>query len=141
MIEDSRETIIKFLKSLPPNLPLSENVELQPISVDPFFDDEIEQAIKEFNPGLIILDLRLKRDEESGFRVLRRLKESALLKNIPVVVCSKYIGKGPNDKNRLRAEKYDVAAVLPKTPFPKAEEFLKHYKVKEENNTESAGKS
>ncbi|HEV2883106.1 MAG TPA: response regulator [Pyrinomonadaceae bacterium] len=126
MIEDSRETIVKFLESLP----LNEQVELQPIAVDPFFDDGIEQAIKEFNPGLIILDLRLKRDEESGFRVLRRLKDSALLKDIPVVVCSKYIGKGDGDKNRQRAEKYNVAAALPKTPFPKAQEFLDHYKLK-----------
>lgn len=118
MIEDSRESQLRFLESIP----ASENVELQAITVDPFFNDEIEQAIKQFKPDLIILDLRLKRDEDSGFRVLRKLKESSL-RNIPVVVCSKYI-RQPNDDNWIKAMRYGAAAALPKIPFPKIEEFF-----------------
>src|SRR5947209_9337112 len=87
IIEDSKETQLEFLKSIPE----TEIVEMQAIMVEPFFDDRIEKAIKEFNPRLIILDLRLKRGEESGFRVLRKLKESSI-RDIPVIVCSKYVG-------------------------------------------------
>ncbi|HEV2883105.1 MAG TPA: hypothetical protein VGX24_17685 [Pyrinomonadaceae bacterium] len=126
MIEDSRETMIKFLHSLPRD----ENVEVQAIVIAPFFDNKIEQAIDEFDPDLIILDLLLTRDEESGFRVLRRLKESALLKDIPVVVCSKLISRGSDDKNRQRAELYNPAAVLPKIPFPEAQEFLNYARAR-----------
>lgn len=120
MIEDSRETQIRFLESLPPGT----DVELQLITIAPFFDDLIEKAIGEFCPNLIILDLNLLRDEDSGFRVLRKLKESSL-REIPVVVCSKYIGRSPDDLNRIRALQLGAVAALPKIPFPEPQEFLK----------------
>src|SRR5437868_2188370 len=97
IIEDVRETIYRILESMP------EPVEVQAITVAPFFSEEIEDAIARFNPDLIILDLRLTRTEESGFRVLRQLKESKTVGQVPVVVCSKYIGSGPNDANKKRA--------------------------------------
>lgn len=118
MIEDSREAQLKFLESIPTN----EIVELQAITVDPFFDEQIEQAITEFGPDLIILDLRLKRDENSGFRVLRQLRESSL-KDVPIIVCSKYIGASLRDPNRVKALNYGALAALPKSPFPKLQDF------------------
>ena len=121
IIADSRETQIRFLRTLG----LHENLEFQAITTEPFFDEIIEDAIKAFNPDLIILDLRLTRDNESGFRVLRKLKESESLTDIPVVVCSKFITKNLKDKNKERAMTYGAVAALPKVPFPKAEEFLK----------------
>jgi CheY-like chemotaxis protein len=122
MIEDTRETIIKFLHSCPPE----ELIELQPISVAPFFGKEIEEAIASFNPDLIILDLRLTRDEESGFRVLRQLKESKAVRHVPVVVCSKFISSGLDCANRKRAISMGADAALSKAPFPKFEEFISY---------------
>lgn len=124
MIEDSRETQIRFLQSVP----LGVEIELQAITTDPFFDESIEKAIVEFSPNLIILDLRLSRDEASGFRVLRKLKESEALSGVPVVVSSKYIGRDSNDKNRKTALSYGAADALPKFPFPKLDDFLKYVK-------------
>src|SRR2546427_7426947 len=108
MIENSRETQVKFLESLPTN----ETVELQPVTTAPFFDEKIEQAIIDFHPDLIILDLLLHRDIESGFRVLRKIKESNSLKDIPVVVCSKFIGEDREDKNKKRALESGAVAAL-----------------------------
>lgn len=135
MIEDSRETQLRFLDSVP----VTEIVELQAITVDPFFNDDIEQAIKEFKPDLIILDLRLKRDEDSGFRVLRKLKESSL-RDIPVVVCSKYI-RQPHDDNWTKAMRYGAAAALPKIPFPTLEEFFEATVKENKQESDSAKES
>src|SRR4051794_3056414 len=124
LIEDSRETQLRLLQSLS----LEEEVELQPISTSPFFDERIEAAIKSFNPNLIILDLRLTQDNNSGFRVLRKLKASESLKEIPVVVCSRFLNSSPENENRKKAISYGAVAALPKLPFPKAEEFLRYAK-------------
>ena len=122
MIEDSTESMMKFLKSLIP----TDIVELQAVSVAPFFDNKIERAIKRFDPDLIILDLLLVREAESGFRVLRRLKDSVLLKDVPVVVCSKYIGSDPDDRNKSKAMKLGAVAAIPKIPFPGVQDFLQY---------------
>jgi len=119
IIEDSKETQRQFLDSLPE----SEIVEMQAIMVEPFFNDEIEIAVKEFGPRLIILDLRLDRSEESGFRILRKLRQSSL-KDIPVIVCSKYITSSANDENKKKALRYGAVAALPKFPFPKIQTFF-----------------
>lgn len=126
IIEDSRESQIKFLQSIEPEVP----VEMQLISAPPFFDRKVEKSITEFNPDLIILDLLLLEETDSGFRVLRQIKESALLKDIPVVVCSKFIGPDPNDKNRIKALDYGAKAALAKIPFPKSQDFLGYAKPK-----------
>jgi CheY-like chemotaxis protein len=130
MIEDSRESQLRFLQSLSAD----EQVDLQPITNEPFFDDEIEMAIRDFNPDLIILDLRLSRNNDSGFRVLRKLKESPHLKDIPVVVCSKYIDSSSKDPNRLMALEYGAIDALPKIPFPKAGDFLKYARSKSDDS-------
>lgn len=134
IIEDSRDTQIKFLQTLS----LQESVEIQAITTEPFFDEKIEEAIREFNPALIILDLRLTRNNDSGFRVLRKLKESVWLSDIPVVVCSKFITKDSADRNRKMAMAYGADAALPKVPFPKAESFLSHARSIEAKSQQSS---
>jgi hypothetical protein len=125
MIDDSRESQIRFLQSLPVDIP----VELQMITSPPFFDKDIERAIMKFNPALIVLDLLLLEEVDSGFRILRQLKESEYLKEIPVVVISKFIGSDRNDKYRRKSLAFGSVAALPKIPFPKPEEFLKYTKT------------
>ena len=119
LIEDSKETQRRFLSSLTQ----VEEVELQAITVAPFFDSLIEEAIKEFAPDFIIVDLRLMRDVESGFRVLRSLKSSALA-DVPVVVCSHLISSESGDPNKTRALLLGAIAALPKFPFPSLQDFL-----------------
>ncbi len=128
IIEDSRESQIKFLQSIDPKVP----VEMQLISAPPFFDEKVEKSIAEFGPDLIILDLLLLEEIDSGFRVLRQIKESESLKNIPVVVCSKFIGPNSKDKNRIKSLDFGAVAALSKTPFPESHDFLKYAKSKKE---------
>jgi CheY-like chemotaxis protein len=128
IIEDSRESQIKFLQSIDPKVP----VEMQLISAPPFFDEKVEKSIAEFGPDLIILDLLLLEEIDSGFRVLRQLKDSESLNTIPVVVCSKFIGPDPKDKNRLKALGFGAAAGLSKTPFPESQDFLRYAKSEKE---------
>ena len=78
------------------------NYILQAITTEPFFDDEIEAEISEFKPNLIILDLLLVEDKESGFRVLRKIKESDSLREVPVMVCSKYVDDTETGKELCR---------------------------------------
>jgi CheY-like chemotaxis protein len=122
IIEDSRESQIQFLRSLKRET----DVQMQLITAPPYFDKKVEDSIAEFHPDLIILDLLLLEETDSGFRVLRQLKDSKFLKDVPVVVCSKFISAGPNDANRRKALGYGATEALPKIPFPAAEEFLKH---------------
>jgi DNA-binding response OmpR family regulator len=84
--------------------------DVQLIMQEPFFDDEIEAEIANFRPDLVILDLVLSDDMRSGFRVLRKIKESVLLTKIPVVICSKCI---TNDKqgNALRTKAIERGAI------------------------------
>ena len=123
VIEDSADAVKRLLELLSKDY----NTEMQHISAPPFFDSTIEKSIERFNPALIVLDLLLIGDSDSGKRVLRSLKQSPLLKNIPVVVCSKFITKGKKS-DQLRKELSDVGAAeaLPKVPFPKVSEILRH---------------
>lgn len=130
IIEDSRESQVKFLQAIKPGV----LVELQLISAPPYFDKKVEKSITSFNPDLIMLDLLLLEETDSGFRVLRQLKDSKYLKKVPVVVVSKFIGRDPNDMNKLKALDYGAVAALPKIPFPKAEDFLKFAKSKKERD-------
>jgi len=118
LIDDSRETQLRFLASV------QEEVELQAITVAPFFDDQVETAIKEFDPDLIVIDLHLTRSEESGFRVLRLLKESSV-SNIPIVVCSRFISDTSEDANKAKALLLGAIAALPKFPFPTLQDLFK----------------
>ncbi|MEA2204046.1 MAG: hypothetical protein QOE77_822 [Blastocatellia bacterium] len=127
IIEDSRESQIEFLRSLSTKV----EVELQSVTGSPFLDERIRRAIKRFKPDLIILDLLLEEDIDSGFRVLGGLKETEDLKNIPVVVCSKFIGRDPKDENKKRAERLGAALALPKIPFPRAEKLLEPLRLDE----------
>jgi CheY-like chemotaxis protein len=120
VIEDSRETQLKLLRSLGLDVP----IEMQMITAPPFLDEEIEEMVMRFGPDLIILDLLLLEGIDSGFRILRRLKASSL-NSVPVVVCSKFIGSDAKDPNRRKALEYGAHAALPKIPFPVASDFLK----------------
>jgi DNA-binding response OmpR family regulator len=122
IIEDSRESQIQFLRSLKKE----EEVQLQLISSPPYFDSKVQESMIDFKPDLVILDLLLLEETDSGFRVLRQLKDSKTLKNVPVVVCSKFITNDPKDQNRIKALGYGAVEALPKIPFPKAGAFLKH---------------
>jgi CheY-like chemotaxis protein len=129
IIENTRETQIQFLKQLPSGV----DVEVQPITAAPFFDEKIERVISEFNPDLIILDLLLSVDIQSGFRVLRYLKESKSLKDIPVVVCSKFVGdEGSKKENKKTALELGAVATFSKEDFPKPTKFLQYAKSQEE---------
>lgn len=101
---------------------------MQLITAPPFLDETIERSTQEFDPNIIVLDLSLIESADSGFSVLRRLKRSDFLMNIPVV-CSKYVGSDPDDRYRIKALAYGAKVALPKIPFPKAEDFLKYVKL------------
>ena len=126
IIDDSEEAQRRFLASLP----VAAGFELQPISVEPFFDEKIERAIAEFDPDLILLDLRLSRDEQSGFRVLRKLKTSELLRDVPVVVCSLSVSRAPADSNRRKALEYGAQSALHKIPFPEPDQYLRYARAR-----------
>lgn len=115
VIEDSREVRTRLIKLLP----ATGVGELQWIGSPPFFDRKVEASVRKFKPDLIVLDLLLDRDIESGFRVLRQLKSSTFLKDIPVVVLSKFISASAEDENKRRAEALGAAKAVPKIPFPK----------------------
>ena len=126
VIEDSADAVRRLLELLSKDY----NTEMQHISAPPFFDPTIEKSIERFNPALIVLDLLLIGDSDSGKRVLRSLKGSTALRDVPVVVCSKFITTGKRS-DQLRKELSDAgaAAALPKVPFPKAEELLRYAKI------------
>lgn len=126
VIEDSRESQSKFHRSLP------FGVEMQLITAAPFFDRKIEDVIHKFKPSLIILDMSLIESTDSGFRVLKQLKESKALKDIPVVLCSKFISTDPADKYKGKAENLGAVAALPKIPFPDINDFLRFIKPKKQ---------
>jgi CheY-like chemotaxis protein len=120
-IDDSRETLTQFLEGLPRDT----IVEVQAIDAE-FFNPAVAAALARFQPDLIILDLLLKEDMESGFRVLRKLKTSDNLKGIPVVVCSKYISDTEKGRETAaRAVSLGAIAALSKIPFPSFEHFAK----------------
>lgn len=119
IIDDSKETLKKFEESLAQDV----KIQFQCITSPPFFDKRIERAILEFKPDLIILGLYLLNDIESGFEVLRQLKKSTELKNIPVVVISKYIVNS-HDKYALKAKKLGAVVAIPKIPFPNVEKLI-----------------
>jgi CheY-like chemotaxis protein len=110
VIDDSRESTLWLLRSMP------EGGELQTISSSPFFDQSIEDAIVLFSPDLILLDLLLEANVQSGFRVLRSLRMSARTTNIPVVVYSKFIGPSKDDRYRLDALRFGAVGALSKIP-------------------------
>lgn len=116
IIDDSKETQKKLIESVA-------SLELQSFTAPPFFDERIEKRIAEFRPQVILLDLYLLNDADSGFRVLRRLKYSPLLKGIPVIVISKYIDS-PENKYAIRAREFGAEAALPKVPFDKIIESI-----------------
>jgi CheY-like chemotaxis protein len=120
IIEGSRETQARLRKSVP------SEVEIQLITAAPFFDEGIEKVIIEFDPNLIVLDLSLMDNIDSSFRVLKRLKQSNSLRNVPVVLCSMSIGNRSVDKYKNEALKWGVVAVIPKIPFPSFNELLKY---------------
>ena len=125
-IEDSPASQHKLLDILP------QQGALQWIRTAPFFDVQIEKAIRDFNPHLIVLDLSLGEEGvDLGLRVLRQLKSSPFISDIPVAVCSLYVGTGANDKTRAFARKSGAAIVLPKDPFPDLATLLSVVKEKE----------
>jgi CheY-like chemotaxis protein len=121
IIEDSADAAKRMLEMFSKKY----HTEMQHISFPPFFDESIEEAIKRFHPALIVLDLLLIGDSNSGKRVLRSLKQSPAIKNIPVIVCSKFITSGKKS-DQLIKELLEVGAaqVLPKVPFPKVSELM-----------------
>jgi len=123
IIDDSKDTIDRFKESSP------SDVEIQSLTCASRLDDKYERRINEFGPDLIILDLLLSQTVESGFRVLRQLKASYLLKNIPVVVWSMYIGEACQLKrNKERALRLGAVAATSKCPFPKWDQILEYAK-------------
>ena len=96
------------------------------ITTPPFFDNAIEAVISEFKPNLIILDLLLEEDIESGLHVLRKLKCSKSLSCVPAVVCSKFVSSRLDDDTRRRVLALGAIEAFPKIPFPKAIDFLKY---------------
>lgn len=101
-------------------------VKIQAITSWPFFDQEIEESIARFQPHLIILDILLSDDVDdvySGFMVLRAIKDSELLREIPVVMLSKFIAS-EGGKYVGRAKSLGALDALPKFPMgPTAEKI------------------
>jgi CheY-like chemotaxis protein len=83
---------------------------MQAITTEPFFSAEIETEIREFRPDLIILDLLLSEEPESGLRVLRKIKTSQVLGHIPVLVSSKFINSTSSGR-KWRAKVIEKGAV------------------------------
>jgi CheY-like chemotaxis protein len=127
VIDDSRESTRWLLESMPAG------GELQAISTSPFFDQLTEDAIVLFSPDLILLDLLLEADVQSGFRVLRSLRESSRTTNIPVVVYSKFIGHGKGDHYRTRSLILGAVAALPKIPPIRFQDLLPFLKAGGQN--------
>jgi DNA-binding response OmpR family regulator len=126
VIDDSCDAARRIMEMLSKEC----QTEVQHLGGPPFYSDDIEQAIARFNPALLILDLLLFGDLNSGKRVLRELKQSTSLRDVPVIVCSKYITTG-KESDQLVKELLELGAaqVLSKVPFPKAEELLKYAKI------------
>jgi DNA-binding response OmpR family regulator len=126
LIEDSFETRRYLVNNI-------RDGQLYWTSTPPFFDDKVEAQIAAFDPDLIILDLQLDEDPESGFRVLRQLKSSKL-EAIPVVVLSKFINRDdPDDRNKVKARRFGAALALSKIPFPEMEKILEPRRQREDN--------
>lgn len=124
IIDDSSASQEKFKEIFPTN------IEIQPFTQYPFF---YENEIKEFNPNLIIVDLQLDEDKGgnlAGLRIIRKLKEVDDLKNIPVVVVSKFVGEAFDYKKKAIESGADF--VYKKIPFPKVKLFMD---ILENNNT------
>lgn len=83
-----------------------------------------EDQLLRTDPDLVITDLNLFEHPSSGVRLIRRIKE---VSNVPIVVCSKYISPmSPEESLSAQWGLPDgtVASILPKFPFPTADQLL-----------------
>jgi CheY-like chemotaxis protein len=80
-------------------------VTAKPVSEPPWLDKATQKRIEEFKPDLIVLDLVLQKGIESGERVLRNLRDSEELKDIPVFVYSSHVSCDRTNEQRVTAEK------------------------------------
>jgi CheY-like chemotaxis protein len=84
-----------------------------------------EAMLFQADPDLVIVDLNIDGSPETGVRIVRRIKE---LTTAPIVICSKYVTPDLASRRKwfshLRVPEGLVARVLPKLPFPTAEQLL-----------------
>jgi CheY-like chemotaxis protein len=86
IIGNSSATVPKILGYLEDQRP-----QIQLSITEPFFDQEVENEIIEFQPHVILLDLLLVESVDSGLSVLQEIKKSRVLARVPVVIWSHQI--------------------------------------------------
>lgn len=88
-------------------------------------DDGMRLALKD-HPSLVLLDLRLQPEKMDGFEMLKQLKESADVKEIPVLVLTNLGQKEDVDRClKLGAAGYVIKAhALPHEVVAKAKELI-----------------
>ena len=74
--------------------------------------------VEEFAPDLIVLDIHLP--HVSGIDIIKLLKSNALLKNIPVLAVTGYVGKGEELKVRSAGASGYLAKPVSMKPFLEA---------------------
>ncbi len=94
----------------------------------PEITDKIYKELELFNPDLIVVDLMMGESKLEGYRIIRKLSENKTLRNVSIVIWSKFITDshfGSKEKERCLSFP-GVVAVYGKYPGPSAKEFLRH---------------
>ncbi len=93
IFDDSRDALQRFAERLQGAV-----VELR-MYRHPVLDASIRMDLSAFQPHLIVVDLLMGGSREEGYNLIKELHEVEALKDIPIVVCSKFI----NDSDLGRA--------------------------------------
>ena len=119
MIDSNEGRIKRFL-----GLKHEVSLEIQPIRVAPFYDGKIDNAVQNFSPDLIITDLRLTRDADSGYSTIRHYREK--FPDTPIICWSNFISFNQEDNYRKKAILNGATDALPTIPFPSSADLLKY---------------
>jgi PleD family two-component response regulator len=103
------------------------NVEMQMYS-RPKLDDSIRQNLEKLDPELIVVGLMMGESLEDGYYLIKELHEFEPLREVPIVVASKYINDtafGRKEKEKCLKTPGVVAAYSKFPNFPPAQELLR----------------
>lgn len=69
----------------------------------PRIDMSVQQELLSFRPDLFVIDLMMGRSDRDGLDIIRRLQNIPELREVPIVVCSKFVNSSTQGQ-QLEAE-------------------------------------
>ncbi len=121
ILEDSKGDIDRYQAALRGR---AECLYLSPVKVTP----ELMEAIRRFDPELIVVDLMLGAETGMkaypGARIVGAICNDSQLKEKRIIVCSKYINPMEKDPKAPDVPRGAIDKALPKFPFPTADDLL-----------------